>query len=138
MIRNYYYLIVGLLFILFAYTHTLNGVNNSLLHLFESNIEPNSKTTFQYIWHLIGIENLVFGGVLLIMAFIKEPSKVKFTAWTIITILIFRWIVITYFTVSSSDGSFQQILTDSIAILLVVVLLYFGTRVKEKESKKLR
>ena len=53
MIRNYYYLIVGLLCILFAVTHTLNGVETSLSILDQAQIEDDTKVAFTYVWHII-------------------------------------------------------------------------------------
>lgn len=53
MIRNYYYIIVGLLCILFAVTHTLNGVETSLSILDQAQIENDTKVAFTYVWHII-------------------------------------------------------------------------------------
>jgi len=77
MIRNYFYLIVGLLCILFAFTHTLNGVETTLSSLDNAQIENNTKVVFTYVWHIIGIENLIFGIALLIMAFRKNLLKMR-------------------------------------------------------------
>ncbi|MDA3853461.1 MAG: hypothetical protein PF444_04380 [Bacteroidales bacterium] len=136
MIRNYFYLIVGLLCILFAVTHTLNGVETSLSSLDSAQIENNTKVAFTYVWHIIGIENLVFGIALLIMAFRKNLLKVKFTAWLIIVVLTMRWIVITYFTVLNNKGNFKQLIPDTIAIFVVIILLLLGTKVKERISNE--
>lgn len=132
MIKNYFYLIVGVLCLLFAVTHTLNGVMTSLQILENSVIENNTKVAFTYVWHIIGIENLVFGIALLIMAFQKRMSKVKFVAWLIIIILAMRWIVITLFTLLNNSGNVMQIMADTAAIFLVIVLLLLGTKVKDK------
>lgn len=132
MMRNYYYLIVGLLCVLFAVTHTLNGMETSLSGLHHAPIDNNTKVTFTYVWHIIGIENLVFGIALLIMAFQKNQIKVKFTAWVIMAILALRWIVITFFTVLNNDGNFKQLIPDTIAIFVVIILLLLGTKVKER------
>ena len=104
MIRNYFYLTVGLLCILFAVTHTLNGTTTTLALLDNVEIENNAKVAFTYVWHIIGIENFVFGIALLIMAFRKNQLEVKFAAWLIIFILVMRWIVITFFTLSNNNG----------------------------------
>lgn len=135
MIRNYYYLIVGLLCILFAVTHTLNGVETSLSILDQAQIENNTKVAFTYVWHIIGIENLVFGIALLIMAFRKNLSKVKFAAWLIIVVLAMRWVVISLFTVLNKEGDLKQLIPDTIAISVVIILLLLGTNVKERISK---
>jgi uncharacterized membrane protein len=132
MVKNYFYLAVGVLCILFAVTHTVNGVTTSLQVLNNSVIENNTKVAFTYVWHIIGIENLVFGIALLIMAFQKSQSKVRFATWLIITILALRWIVITLFTMLNNSGNVMQIMPDTAAILVVIVLLVLGTRVKDK------
>lgn len=132
MVKNYFYLAVGVLCILFAVTHTVNGVNTTLKALDNSLVADNVKVAFNYVWHIIGIENLVFGIALLIMAFQKGLSKARFAAWLIIAILALRWIVISSFTLMSSSGGVMQILPDTVAILVVIVLLVLGTRVRDK------
>lgn len=84
MVRNYFYLIVGLLCILFSVTHSLNGLTTTLTTLNNSQIDNSTKISFTYIWHIIGIENLIMGIALLIMSFSKSMLNVKFTAWLII------------------------------------------------------
>lgn len=132
MVKNYYYLIVGGLSLLFAVTHTLNGITTSLQILEDSIIENNTKVAFTYVWHIIGIENLVFGIALLIMAFQKKMLKVKFAAVLIIMILVMRWIVITLFTLLNNSGNVMPLIPDTAAIFVVIVLLYLGTIVKDK------
>jgi hypothetical protein len=134
MVKNYFYLATGLLCILFAVTHTVNGVTTTLPALDNTVIEENFRVSFTYVWHIIGIENLVFGIALLIMAFNKWQSKVRFAAWLIITILALRWVVITSFTLLNNSGGVKQIIPDTIAIAVVIALLVLGTRVKEKVS----
>jgi hypothetical protein len=136
MIKNYFYLIVGVLCLLFAVTHTLNGAATSLQILDNSVIDNNTKVVFTYVWHIIGIENLVFGIALLIMAFQKNMSKVKFVAWLIIAILLMRWVVITYFTLLNNSGSVMQSIPDTAAIFVVILLLFLGTKVKDKVSNQ--
>lgn len=136
MVKNYFYLIVGVLCLLFAVTHTLNGVATSLQILDNSVIENNTKVAFTYVWHIIGIENLVFGIALLIMAFQKNLSKVKFATWLIIMILAMRWIVITLFTLLNNSGNVMQIISDTTAIFAVIILLLLGTKVKDKISNE--
>ena len=110
--KNYYYLIVGLLVLLLEIPRTLNGLEATM--------------TF----HIIGIENLVIGITLIIMAFQKNMEKVKFTTWLIIAILLARWAIISFFTVL--NGDFTVFIVDTIAILTLATLLFFGTRVKNK------
>lgn len=132
MVKNYFYLVVGVLCILFAVTHTVNGVTTTLQVLDNSVIDDNVKVAFTYVWHIIGIENLVFGIALLIMAFQKGFSKVRFAAWLIVSILALRWIVITSFTLLNNSGNIMQIIPDTVAIFVVITLLALGTRVKDK------
>jgi uncharacterized protein YybS (DUF2232 family) len=132
MVKNYYYLIVGVLCLLFAITHTLNGITTNLQILENSEIENNTKVTFTYVWHIIGIENLIFGIALLIMAIQKKKSNVKFVAWLIISILAMRWIVITIFTLLNNDGNVIPLIPDSTAIIVLIVLLLLGTKVNNK------
>lgn len=136
MVKNYFYLTVGVLCILFAVTHTINGVTTSLQILENSSIENSAKVAFTYVWHIIGIENLVFGIALLIMAFQKNLSKVKFAGWLIIMILAMRWIVITLFTLLNNSGNVMPLIPDTAAIFVVIVLLWLGTKVKDKISNE--
>jgi len=131
-VRNYFYLAVGLLCILFAATHTLNGLTTMLPSINNAAIDGSTKVVFTYVWHIIGIENLVFGIALLVMAFVKNRSKVKFAAWLIIAILFMRWTVITYFTLMNGHDSITSLIPDTIAIFVVCLLLFFGTRVKKR------
>lgn len=132
MIKNYYYLIVGILCVLFAFTHALNG-HTSVLKVFETNpIDINTKTIFFYVWDIITVENLIFGIMLIVIAFYKDLTKVQFVAYLISIILIIRWIVILIYTMLYNNDSVSQIIPDTIAIIVVVGLLILGTRVKSK------
>jgi carbon starvation protein CstA len=132
MIKNYFYLTVGLLCILFAVTHTLNGTATVLPILDNVGMENDVKTTYKYVWHIIGVENLVLGIILLVMAFYKNLSKVKFTAWLIILILSVRWITIATFTILNDSNVIKQLIPDTVAIFVIIVLILLGTRVKSK------
>lgn len=132
MVKNYFYLIVGVLCILFAVTHTVNGVTTTLEALDNSVVGNNVKVAFTYVWHIIGIENLVFGIALIIMAFQKSLSKVRFVAWLIITILALRWIVILSFTLMNTSTEIMQIIPDTVTIFVVITLMVLGTRVRDK------
>jgi membrane-associated HD superfamily phosphohydrolase len=136
MVKNYFYLIVGLLCILFAVTHTLNGTATVLPVLDNVGMGNSVKTTFTYVWHIIGIENLILGIALLVMAFHKNLSKVKFTAWLIIAILTVRWITIATFTILNDSNAMKQLIPDTAAIFVIIVLLLFGTKVKSKISNE--
>ena len=131
---NVIYLIVGILSVLSAFTHTWNGLENSLKILNNVGIDGETRTTFTYVWHIIGIENIVFGIALIIMAFVKNRDNVKFTAWTIIAVLITRLVIISVFTLMSGESKIIDVLLDSIVMIIVIVLLIFGTRMKNKTT----
>jgi len=99
-------------------------------------IDKNTKVIFTYVWHIIGIENFVFGIALLIMAFRKNLLQVKFAAWLIILILAMRWIVITFFTMLNNISNLKQLIPDTVAIFVVIILLLLGTKVKNKISNE--
>ena len=129
---NIFYLIVGILSVLSAFTHTWNGLVNSLRILNNSGIDSGTRTIFIYVWHIIGVESLVFGIALIIMAFIKNRDNVKFTAWVIIAVLITRLIVISFFTLINGESKIIDLLLDSIVMIIVIVLLFLGTRIRNK------
>ena len=132
MIKNIYYLIVGILSILFSFTHALNG-NNSILRIVDlSNIDSASKTTVFYVWHIITVENLLFGIIFIVMAFYKEQSKIKFTAWFIAIIITARWLVILGSTLLRNVNAVTDTLVDSIAIFVFITLIILGAIKKEK------
>jgi uncharacterized membrane protein YdjX (TVP38/TMEM64 family) len=66
------------------------------------------------------------------MAFYKDLSKVKFTAWFIAFIIITRWGVIFGSTLYKNTNGLTDTLTDLIAIIIYVGLIILGTRVKDK------
>ena len=129
---NVYYLIVGILSILFSFTHALNGHNTILNIIHLSNIDITSKTTICYVWHIITIENLIFGIAFLLMAFSKNQSRIKFTAWLIAIIIFARWGVIFGSTLLKNINGITGTLTDSLAIIVFVALIILGTMKKDK------
>ncbi|WP_201320306.1 hypothetical protein [Pseudanabaena sp. lw0831] len=132
MIKNYYYLIVGILSVLFSFTHAWNGQTTVLPIVNVSNIDLATKTTIFYVWHILTAENFIFGVSFLVMAFYKDLSKVKFTAWFIAVIIIARWGVIFGSTLSKNINSLTDTLSDLIAIIIYVGLIILGTRIKDK------
>lgn len=129
---NIYFLIVGILSILFSFTHALNGHTTVLSLIGPANFEINTKTTIFYVWHIITIENLIFGIAFLIMAFYKEPMKVKFTAWMIAIIIFARWGIILGSTLLKDINGVKNILIDSVAIIIFVGLIILGILKKDK------
>lgn len=131
-ITNYYYLIVGILSVLFSFTHAWNGQTTVLPIINASSIDLATQTTFFYVWHIITVENFIFGVSFLVMAFYKDLSKVKFTAWFIAVILLARWGVIFGSTLFKNIDGLTETLTDLIVIIIYVGLILLGTRQKDK------
>ena len=132
MIRNYYYLIAGILSILFSFTHAWNGQTNFLPVINVSDFDLTTQTTLFYIWHILTAENLIFGIAFLVMSIYKDLTKVKFTAWMIAFIMITRWVVIFGSTLFKNKNGVADTLTDSIAIIIFVGIIILGTRKKLK------
>ena len=134
-INNYFYLIAGILSVLFAFTHAMNGQLTLLSEIDQTSLESGTKTIIRYVWHIITAENLIFGVALIFMAFYREREKVRIVAWLIAVVLLTRWFVILIFTLMRDSASLQGVIADTIAILLLVVLLLLGARVKDRVGK---
>lgn len=129
---NFYFLIVGILSILFSITHALNG-HTTVLPLTEAaDFGIATKTTIFYVWHIITIENLIFGIVFIVMAFYKDSAKVKFAAWIIAAIILARWVVIFGSTLLKDTNGISNALIDSAAIMIFVGLIISGIRRNDK------
>ena len=135
MIKNYYYLIVGILSILFSFSHAWNGQSSFLPITNTYDFDLASKTTIFYVWHIITAENLIFGVAFLVMSVYKDLSKVKFTAWMIALMIFARWVVIFGSTLFQNKNSVTDTLIESIVILVFVGLIILGAR-ENKLSKK--
>ena len=135
MIKNYYYLIVGILSILFSFSHAWNGQSSFLPITNTYDFDLASKTTIFYVWHIITVENLIFGVAFIVMAFCKDLSKVNFTAWMIAIIMLTRWSIILGSTLFQNRNGVTDTLTESIVILVFVGLIILGAR-ENKLSKK--
>jgi hypothetical protein len=131
-IKNYYYLIAGILSIIFSFTHGWNVQTTVLPIVNASSIDLATKTIIFYVWHLITAENFVFGASFLVMAFYKDLSKVKFTAWFIAVMIIARWGVVFGSTLFKNINGLTDTFSDLIAIIIYVGLIILGTRVKNK------
>ena len=132
MIKNYYYLILGILTILFSVTHAINGHVAVLPVIDASSVGQTTKTTVFYVWHIISVENLVFGIAFILMSLVRDYSKVRFTAWLLAVIMVARWGVIFGSVVSRNPASITDNLMDLMVIILYVILIILGTRKKEK------
>lgn len=135
MIKNYYYLIAGILAILFSILHAWNGQSVVLPTLNIEKITIDTRTIFFYVWHIITAENMLFGIAFVVMAFYKDLSKVRFTAWMIALLMIFRLVVIVGETLLYDASGLENVLIDSIAIVIYVSIIILGTRVKDKKTE---
>lgn len=132
-IKNYYYLIAGVLAILFAVTHAWNGQSAVLPMLLVNDIAMDTRIVFRYVWHIITAENLIFGIVFIILSFQSERSKIRSAAWIIVSLLLVRLIVILGVTAYYDVSALTDTLIDSIAILIYVAFIILGIRTKKKE-----
>ncbi len=133
---NIYYLVVGTLSLLFCVTHALNGHTNVLPLIAAANLELSTKTSVLYIWHIISVENLVFGVAFLIMAFIKDAAKVTFAAFMIAAIIAARWLVIFASTLLMDMQGISSTLIDSVAIVIYIALIVLGALQKDNKDRQ--
>lgn len=129
---NVYFLIVGILSILFCFTHAWNGYATVLPLTDAANFSIATKTAIFYVWHIISVENLIFGISFLVMAFYKDSTKVKLAAWIIAIIILARWGIIFGSTLLKDISGIKNTLIDSIAIVIFVGLILLGLRKKDK------
>jgi len=132
-IRNFYYLIAGVLAMLFAFTHAWNGQSVVLPTLDIKAISLSTRTVFNYVWHIITAENLVIGIAFIIMSFQTERSKIRLVAWMIVAILMVRLMVILGITALLDVSALTDTLIDSVAIVIYIALIILGTRMKKKQ-----
>jgi len=116
MIRNYFYLVVGVLCLLSAVTHEMNGFTTLFPALSNTNIDAESKVTFNYLWHII-----------------ENDNAGKYIAQFVMALLAVRWASIAFSTLTSDGGNLTKILPESIIIWILILLLWLGTRRKEKK-----
>jgi hypothetical protein len=129
MIKNYYYLIAGVLAIIFSITHAWNGQAVVLPALDAT--DTNTKTIFFYVWHIITAENMLFGLAFIFMSIQKDLSKVRFAAWIIAILMIVRLLVILGGTLMYYPEGLKNTLIDSVAIVIYVTLISLGARLRK-------
>lgn len=127
-VRNTYYLIAGVLAILFAITHAWNGQSTVLQSLHINEISMDVRTVFVYVWHIITAENLIFGIVFIFMSFQNEQLKTQFASWMIVLVLIIRLVVILGITAFYDISALTDTFIDSIAIIIYVVIIILGIK----------
>jgi len=133
MIKNYFYLIAGVLFIILAVTHTIFGLQTALPDLHVSGISADIVTVFTFQLHMIGVQDLIYGLAAIFMAFQKSATQTRLTAWVIMLIMMARWIIMAVVTFMYNSDNLGDLLTSSIAFLVLLVLLFLGQRRKASE-----
>lgn len=133
--KNYYFLVAGIIFLVSAVTHALNGNLTLLAEMGATSLEVSTQTIFRYVWHIITAENLIFGAALLMMAFAKDQYRIRFTVWLIATVLLTRWLVILLFTLAYDPSVLTGSLIDGVVIVLLVVVLLLGNRAGRRKEK---
>ena len=114
MIRNYFYLVVGVFCLLSAVTHEMNGFATVFPALSNTNIDAESRITFNYLWHIIATENIVMGIALVLMALRKNDNAGKYIAQFVMALLAVRWASIAFSTLTADWANFTKILPESI------------------------
>jgi uncharacterized membrane protein len=132
-IKNYYYLVAGILAIIFSVSHIWNGQNVVLPTLNVVATPIDTKTMFIYVWHIVSGENILFGVVFLLMSVHRDLSKVRFTAWIIVFVMIVRWIIILGSTLAYNAKGFGNTWMESLAFTVFISTIILGIRVKNKQ-----
>ena len=133
MIRNYFYLVVGVLCLLSAVTHEMNGFTTLFPALSNTNIDAESKVTFNYLGHIIATENVVMGIALVLIALRKNDNAGKYIAQFVMALLAVRWASIAFSTLTADWANFTKILPESIIMWVLILVLWLGTRKKEEK-----
>ena len=114
MIHNYFYLVVGVFCLLSAVTHEMNGFATVFPTLSNTNIDAESRVTFNYLWHIIATENIVMGVALVLIALCKNDNAGKYIAQFVMALLAVRWASIAFSTLTADWANFTKILPESI------------------------
>ena len=132
-VRNVYFLVAGVLAMLFAFTHAWNGQSAVLPTLLVNSISLDNRILFSYVWHIITAENLVFAIAFILMSLQNDQSKIQSVAWMIVSLLIVRMMVILGITAFYDLAALTNTLIDSIAIVIYVVLIILGITMSRKK-----
>jgi len=125
-IRNYYFLIVGLLSVLFSVSHGWFGETTVLPLIESSNLDLSTRTAVFYTWHMSTAENFIFGIVFFIMAFYKDVTKLKFTVWLIVSIVVIRYAVFFVSTWIKNKSGINEAIPELVILIIYVVLILMG------------
>ena len=133
-IRNYYFLIVGILSVLFSVSHGWFGETTLLPLIESSNLDLSTRTAFFYTWHMSTAENFIFGIVFFIMAFYKDVTKLKFTVWLIVSIVVIRYAVFFVSTWIKNKSGINEAIPELVILIIYVVLILMG--ISRRKLKK--
>ena len=125
-IRNYYFLIVGILSVLFSVSHGWFGKTTVLPLIDTSNLDLSTRTAVFYTWHMSTAENLIFGIAFFIMAFYKDATKLRFTVWMIVSIVVIRYAVFFVSTWIKNKGGMNEAIPEVVILIIYVVLMILG------------
>jgi len=125
-IRNYYFLIVGILSVLFSVSHGWFGETTLLPLIESSNLDLSTRTAVFYTWHMSTAENFIFGIVFFIMAFYKDATKLKFTVWVIVSIVVIRYAVFFVSTWIKNKSGINEAIPELVILIIYVVLILMG------------
>ena len=125
-IRNYYFLIVGILSVLFSVSHGWFGETTVLPLIESSNLDLSTRTAVFYTWHMSTAENFIFGIVFFIMAFYKDVTKLKFTVWLIVSIVVIRYAVFFVSTWIKNKSGINEAIPELVILIIYVVLILMG------------
>lgn len=133
-IRNYYFLIVGILSVLFSVSHGWFGETTVLPLIESSNLDLSTRTAVFYTWHMSTAENFIFGIVFFIMAFYKDVTKLKFTVWLIVSIVVIRYAVFFVSTWIKNKSGINEAIPELVILIIYVVLILMG--ISRRKLKK--
>jgi hypothetical protein len=136
MIKNYYYLVAGILAIIFSIALAWNGQTHILPTLNVDKISAETKSNFFYVWHINTAENMLFGVAFIFMSVHKDLSKVRFTAWIIAILMLVRGIVMVGGTLLYRTEGLKTVWVDSIVFILYTGLILLGISVKNRIINK--
>jgi len=132
-IKNYYFLAVAILSVLFSISHGWFGETTVLPLVETSNLDLSTRTSVFYTWHMSTAENFIFGIAFLIMAFHKNATELKFTVWMIVSIVVIRYAVFFISTLMKNRNGINDALPELVILLLYVALMLAGIRKKKVE-----
>jgi len=111
----------------------MNGFTTLFPALSNTNIDAESKVTFNYLWHIIATENVVMGIALVLIALRKNDNAGKYIAQFVMALLSVRWASIAFSTLTADWANFTKILPESIIMWVLILVLWLGTRKKEEK-----